>query len=307
MINRGLLETTTERRSFFYGPAIQAGLEAAAGAKKPTRLLFGTGSVMIIVPSRTEAKKMKTKSLNDQMNELLVDNGASLVGFADLRGLYCDADVTKLPRSEDSQTEPFDVPRYENGVAIAVAIPPEIVRGIKNAPTMAYYDAYHALNDKLDALANLCAEHLRKSGYNAYPQTVSATKEYGVFRTIMPHKTVALHAGLGWIGKSALFVTERFGSAIRLTSVLTDAPLDCAARVIQPKCGGCTICADACPAGAISGALWSAGKDREDFFHAMDCRLKAREIAAKTLDKKITLCGKCIEVCPYTQRYLNKA
>ena len=56
-------------------------------------------------------------------------------------------------------------------------------------------------------------------------KTVLATKEYGIFRTVMPHKTVAVHAGLGWIGKSALFVTEKYGSAVRLTSVLTDAPL----------------------------------------------------------------------------------
>ncbi|SEW46561.1 hypothetical protein SAMN05421659_1351, partial [[Clostridium] fimetarium] len=26
-------------------------------------------------------------------------------------------------------------------------------------------------------------------------------------------------------------------------------------------------------------------------------------IAAKSLEKQITLCGKCIEVCPYTRKY----
>lgn len=246
---------------------------------------------------------MKTESLNDRIYEMLVENGASLVGFADLRGLYCDADVTKLPRSEDSETVPFDIPRYDRGVAIAIAIPAEVVRGIANAPTAAYFDAYHSLNDKLDALAGLCAEYLQGRGYRAYPQTVTGTKEYGVFRTIMPHKTVALHAGIGWIGKSALFVTERFGSALRLTSVLTDAPLDCCGHIAKPRCGDCMICANACPAGAISGRLWSEELDREDFFHAMDCRIKARKIAAEALGKKITLCGKCIEVCPYTRRY----
>ncbi len=244
--------------------------------------------------------------MNDEIRNLLLKNGASLVGFADIGGLYHDADVETLPRSEDSEIEAYDIPRYRRGVAIAVAIPPEIVRGIKDAPTMEYHNVYYALNDKLDALATLCAEHLQTKGYNAYPQTVSATKEYGIFRTIMPHKTVALHAGLGWIGKSALFVTDRYGSAVRLTSVLTDAPLNCGESMIEPKCGGCMACANACPAGAISGELWSTDKDREDFFHAMDCRLKAREIAARELGKRVTLCGKCIEVCPYTQAYLNR-
>ncbi|MGB8451461.1 MAG: 4Fe-4S double cluster binding domain-containing protein [Anaerocolumna sp.] len=63
------------------------------------------------------------------------------------------------------------------------------------------------------------------------------------------------------------------------------------------------ICTDACPGKAISGRVWSLVLDRDDFFDAMACRKKAREIAAKSIDKKITLCGKCIEVCPYTRKY----
>lgn len=119
----------------------------------------------------------------------------------------------------------------------------------------------------------------------------------------MPHKTVAVMAGLGWIGKSALFITEEYGSAVRLTSVLTDAPVDYNKSIIWSKCGGCMLCYEACPGKAISGREWSPDIDRDDFFDAMACRKKAREIAANTLNKKITLCGKCIEVCPYTKKY----
>jgi len=151
----------------------------------------------------------------------------------------------------------------------------------------------------------MCSEYIESKGHHAFPQTVSTTKEYGIFRTIMPHKTVAVKAGLGFIGKSALFVTKQYGSAIRLTSVLTDAPLNCGNPTTQSLCGNCFECTNACPANAISGRLWSPEINRDDFFNAMACRLKAREIAAKTLNKKITLCGKCIEVCPYTQRYID--
>lgn len=120
----------------------------------------------------------------------------------------------------------------------------------------------------------------------------------------MPHKTVAVHAGLGWIGKSALFLTEKYGSAVRLKSVLTNAPLECEeGAILESKCNNCTLCADACPGKAISGHIWNLELDRDDYFDAMACRKKAREIAAKTLDREITLCGKCIEVCPYTKKY----
>ena len=52
---------------------------------------------------------------------------------------------------------------------------------------MEYYVAYHSINEKLDELAIMCADYIKGQGYNAYPQTGTATKEYGIFRTVMPH------------------------------------------------------------------------------------------------------------------------
>jgi epoxyqueuosine reductase QueG len=241
-------------------------------------------------------------SMNQELERLLLDNGAAMVGFAKLDGLYNTVDL-EGPRSEDSVTEPIDIPHYPIGISILLAYPREVIRNIGNAPTMEYYDEYHSINHMLDHLAILCANYIKDQGYNAYPQTDQATKEYGIFRTVMPHKTVAIHAGLGWIGKSALFITEQYGSAIRLISVLTDAPLEYNQQITQSKCGSCRLCTNACPGKAISGKLWSPELEREEYFDAMACRRTAREIAAKTLNKQITLCGKCIEICPYTRKY----
>lgn len=240
----------------------------------------------------------------DELKELLIRHGASLVGYAKIADNYNQCDM-KLPRSPDSVTEPIEIPMYPNGVSIADAIPKEIIQGIHQSPTIEYYNAYHSLNKHLDTLALLCAGYLQDKGYGAYAQTVSDTKEFGIFTTVMPHKTVAVNGGLGWIGKSALFITSQYGSAIRLTSVLTDAPLPVNVKIQDTKCGNCQICKKACPAGAITGNLWSTVHEREWIFHAMACRKKAREIAAVSIGKEITLCGKCIEVCPYTQKYLH--
>ncbi|MDR0905560.1 MAG: 4Fe-4S binding protein, partial [Oscillospiraceae bacterium] len=123
--------------------------------------------------------------------------------------------------------------------------------------------------------------------------------------TILPHKTVATRAGIGWIGKSALLVTEKYGSMIRLSTVLTDAQLETAAPVDESKCGGCTVCTDACPAGAISGTLWTVGLYRDEFFDPVKCRKTARERAKQGFGGEVTICGKCIEVCPYTRRAMG--
>jgi epoxyqueuosine reductase QueG len=240
--------------------------------------------------------------MNHELEQMLLEKGASMVGFANIDKLYSEVDLSS-PRSEDSVTEPINIPHYPIGISIILAYPKDVIKNISNSPTMDYYNELHKLNNQLDKLAIMCTEYIKEQGYNAYPQTVSAVKEFGISRTVMPHKTVAFHAGMGWIGKNTLFITEEYGSAVRLTSVLTDAPLEYNKSLIDTKCRNCMLCSSTCPGQAISGHLWSSEQDRDVIFDAIACRKTAREIAAKTLDKQITLCGKCIEVCPYTKKY----
>ncbi len=226
----------------------------------------------------------------NNLRSFLLGQGASLVGFGDVHEQY----------HPDGQ-----IPIFPCGVSIALAIPPEVIRGISHQPSMDYYNAYHDLNDKLDELAKSCAKYIEERGYHAYAQTVGEVQEFGVYTTAMPHKTVAVASGLGWIGKSALFVTEEYGSAIRLTSVLTDAPLSVATETKEAKCGDCMQCKNACPGHAITGKRWEKEKERDWIFDAVKCRKAAREIADQSIHREITLCGKCIQVCPYTRRYVE--
>lgn len=225
--------------------------------------------------------------LSASLKQYLQDQGAALCGFADLHGLVDG----ELPC----------------GVSVAVRLPRPVLESIADGPTRAYFDAYHALNDRLDHLVTLGADFLRRRGFDAFPQTRANVVESEDHRTRLPHKTVATRAGLGWIGKSALFVSFEYGPAIRLSSLLTDAPLETGTPVTRSQCGGCMECANACPGKAISGKLWHAGLDREEFFNAAACRKAAREISAARIQEEITLCGKCFFVCPYTKRALKGA
>lgn len=236
--------------------------------------------------------KRKTNMNLLDLKQMLMDEGASLAGFADIGNLYDD-------------TACCGFLRYPKGVSIAIAIPRDVILSIKEKPTRTYFDAYHSINDKLNQLATKCETLLQKEGFAAYAQTTGRVHETESYHTPMPHKTVAVNAGLGWIGKCALLITEQYGSAIRLTSVLTDAPLPADDPVVQSKCGACNACSETCPAHAVTGILWEPGMERERLFHASECRAKARAIAMDVLHEKITLCGKCIEICPYTRKYLS--
>ena len=222
-----------------------------------------------------------------ELKKLLYENGADIIGFADLSTYRLEEDELKF------------------GISIGVKLPKDIVKSISNGPNIEYYNIYNDLNSKLDLLANICAKYLIKCGYKAQPQTTLIVKETSDFRTDVPHKTVAVKAGLGWIGKNALLVTDDYGSGIRLTSILTNMKIYSQQEVVNSKCGQCMICRDACPGNAILGKEWHEGIDRDDIYNPILCRTKARELAFNSFSKIITLCGKCIEVCPYTRRYIN--
>lgn len=215
--------------------------------------------------------------------------GADMVGFGD---------ITELP--EDVRDG------LPVGISVALIYPKEVIRGISCLPTQEYREWYDRLNEKLDAIVTHGAEMLLNLSHRAVAQTRQHVGNgEAMNNTTLPHKTVATRAGIGWIGKSALLVTGEYGSAIRLSSILTDAPLSTVLPINKSRCGGCMICASVCPAGAVSGKLWEVGLYRDEFFDPVKCCITARERAQQGFGGDITICGKCIEACPYTRQYIN--
>jgi epoxyqueuosine reductase QueG len=183
---------------------------------------------------------------------------------------------------------------------------PAIIKKIIHGPTREYLAEYNRVNDLLADLAKGAVNILRDAGYEAIAKAPTNVEiDPATHSTPLPHKTVATRAGLGWIGKNALLTTEMYGSAIRLSTVLTSAKLKPAIPVNRSHCGECAICKDACPGHAPSGINWNIQLYRDVFFNAYECRRAARELAGKAgMDE--TVCGICIAVCPWTQKYLKQ-
>lgn len=215
-------------------------------------------------------------SLTEQLKEELYRQGADLVGIGDL---------TALPENSRGKL-PF-------GISIAVKFPKDVVSGIVDLPTREYYDWYNKVNGTLSQIASHAVTTLKDLGYQA------------TTRTGLPQKTVATRAGVGWVGKSNLLVTEQYGSMIRLASVLTDAPLIAAEPINESKCGDCRLCVDACPAGALTGKLWDTTVSRDEILDTSACSAMAVSRSIQGFGVPIELCGKCFAVCKYTQQYIN--
>lgn len=233
--------------------------------------------------------------LNDELKKLLTAKGASLVGFADLREI--------APEFRDNL--PF-------GISIATALNPEIISEIRDGPTKRYYAEYKRANQLLDKLGGFAVQFLEQRGYKARRFAPTFSGGNGGFdseklSTRLQHKTTATRAGLGWIGKCALLVTREFGSAVRFTTVLTNAPLATGQPVNSSSCGRCAACVDICPGQAPKGKDWQLGMPRESLFDAFACQEAARELATKLIGIPETICGLCIVSCPWTKKYLKRA
>ena len=229
---------------------------------------------------------MSTQSLRRELTGSLKRQGASLVGFADLR---------ELPRDVRDQ--------MDFGISIAVALDPQVMATIYTGPSMEYYEDYTKVNALLTSLTGLAADILTRGNHQARPKAVIDTGiDMKTLSTILPHKTVATRAGLGWIGKCALLVTKEYGPAVRISTVLTDIDLGAGTPINSSHCGDCRNCVEACPGQAPSGKNWNVARPRDSFFDAYKCRITALECAAK-IGIKDTICGRCIAVCPWTERY----
>lgn len=223
------------------------------------------------------------RMINQFVSDYLLSEGCSLVGFADL---------SAVPYAVE-QGMPY-------GVCFAIAL--QAFPSLTDTPSAAYYHEYKSVSAKLREIGFALEEKLRLQGCRAY--ALVGNKQDARFTTPLPLKTLATRAGLGWIGKSAVFVTKEYGAAIRLGGVITDMPLDCAEPIDISDCGNCQECVNHCPAQAISGKNWVLGVSRDELLNPYLCKEKVKQ-RGEAYGVTEGTCGICLAACPYTKHYMD--
>ena len=212
------------------------------------------------------------------LEQFVLDAGAVLVGG-------CDLGVSPIKGQEN----------LHYAFSFAVKLSDAVLKTVESAPSFAYFQHYRAANALLDSIAFRLAEKLEEGGYSAFPVAASQSQgKNNPYAGVYPHKTAAVFAGLGFVGKSGLFLSERYGSKVRLATVLTDMPLTPSRPVIENGCGNCTACVKACPAGAIYGELPTVGGERN--FDAEKCSAYMKKHFQDI--GRGSVCGLCIKACP---------
>ena len=186
--------------------------------------------------------------------------------------------------------------KMNNAISIAIKLPDAVLKTIENRPTIAYFHEYRSANAFLDNVTFRLARFIEKEGYMAFPIGASQSLPCEEYSALFSHKTAARLAGLGFIGKSGLFISTKYGSKVRLATVITNAPVKSDNEIIESKCKGCNLCVKHCPAGAISGKEYVDGLERDDFFSAEKCSKNMKNY--KDIGRG-AVCGICIKVCPF--------
>ena len=102
--------------------------------------------------------------------------------------------------------------------------------------TASYGEDYHEVLKRK-------AENLMQDFIKEYPA------EYKIFVDTgkLSDRTLAYCAGLGFYGNNNFIINETYGSYIFLGHILINRYSDVSVTPVESKCGGCTICANACP------------------------------------------------------------
>jgi epoxyqueuosine reductase len=195
-------------------------------------------------------------------------------------------------RLSDIKTDDFLLPAQTMrdlplAVSIALHLSPAVLGTIEDHPNQLYEHHYRQVNFALDRLALDVATLIQDFGAQALPIAASQLIDWQNQRGHLSHKRVAVGAGLGWLGRNNLLVTQRYGAQVRLVTVLTDLGLE-PDRPVENGCGSCRACIAACPAKAV-------GETAAEFKH-LDCFALLKEFQSKRYVSQY-ICGLCVKAC----------
>lgn len=226
--------------------------------------------------------------LESEIKEILTRRGATFIHFVN---------ISDLPFRQNKG--------LNTAILFGLPLSPEFIREVSETEDYVEQlirnnrqdeDEFSLKELEAGRMADDLADLLQCKNHLAFSQSDKNLESNGCYdlqnhSTVLPNKTIAVLAGMGWIGKNNLLITNELGSALSMCCVLTNAPLPTSSHAeIYPKCGNCTICKDVCAVGAIKGINWGKSIARDERIDVHKC----------------TTCLKCLVHCPWTQRYANK-
>jgi epoxyqueuosine reductase len=200
------------------------------------------------------------------------------------------ADMHWLARSPERRTDPRNVlPGCRTVIVLAKSY---FQGGPSPRPNgriarYAYGEDYHEL--MLTAMEPICEFLSQRGGIQkAYVDTGPVLE-----------RDFAAESGIGWQGKSTMFLSQRLGTWFFLGTILTTLSIE-ADSPARNHCGSCTRCIDACPTRAITGPYQLDSRRCISYLTIENKGSIPLEYRAAIGDR-IYGCDDCLEACPWNR------
>ena len=190
---------------------------------------------------------------------LTIDAGGGLTAEA-LRRLVLDAGADdcgvvplNAPGLEDERAHVLKAAPWARSLASYVV---RMNRGPLRSPARSVANSeFHAAGRDVDGIGRAAARAFEDAGGRAIAPSMGfpmETDDWPGRMWVVAHKTVAVAAGMGAIGLHRCVIHPRYGSAVLLGTLVTDAEVKTGSSPLDfNPCFECRLCVAACPTGAI--------------------------------------------------------
>ena len=215
-------------------------------------------------------------TLNDEITNIFIKKPKTLYGFtcvdfSEYKNNYKSALVYAIPHIKY-----MDIKYYKEDVLEQYIV-----------------QARNEINDIQNEIENIL---LKYSVKYIFP-SVTQRDEQDLLAPIS-FKQLGVNAGIGWIGKNDLLVTNEYGPRIRLGAVLIDFNFPFNSNLKENKCPeNCILCVKSCPYKALKNKMWTNGIKRDEIIDYSLCNIK-RSLYIKQIGRKHS-CGYCMVSCFY--------
>ena len=199
--------------------------------------------------------------------------------------LFGVADISKIHGEFALKQEVIDGMNY--AISLGIRLSKAVLEEISDSPTRLYFHHYRQVNNALDQISLRLVNYIQGKGFKALPIPASQILDWQKQAGHLSHKKIGELAGLGWLGRNNLLVNNKFGSQLRLVTILTNFPLK-VDKPVKNSCGDCFCCVKICPAGAI--------KNNPAEFDHLVCFEKLKDFQKQRLVDQY-ICGVCVNAC----------
>lgn len=156
----------------------------------------------------------------------------------------------------------------------------------------AYGKDYHeVIKDNLARLFNFISEHI-------FPNLAG---RYFVDSAPILERSLAVRAGLGWIGKNSMLIHPKMGSFVFIGEMVVNLELPYTRSLVNDGCGGCLRCMDACPTNAILPDR-QIDANRCISYQTIENRESIPDELTGKFNNWVFGCDICQEVCPWNRK-----